>query len=511
MYSKILSAVVKGLDVSLVEVEMDVSDGLPYFQIVGSASTEVKEAGERVKTAIKNIGLRLPGKRIVGNLTPANIKKVGTAFDLPLAITMLASHGIINPEKLNGILVMGEVGLDGNIHKVEGVLPVINHGKNAGIHTFIIPKANVKEGAVIEGVSIYGMEHLTEVLEHFKGNMKAPEDAFDFEKSQKDATETTLDFGDIQGQEFVKRAAQVAVAGNHNLLMIGPPGSGKSMIARRIPSITPPMTFQESMDISQVYSIMGMLQNNRPLIYQRPFRSVHHTITKTALVGGGNKVKPGEISLAHEGVLFLDELAEFQKPVLEVLRQPLEDNKIRITRANGSYDFPAKFMLVAAMNPCPCGNYPDRNRCTCTEHQITSYLGKISQPLLDRIDLCLDVPKVEYETLVGREKTMDSESMKEEVKNAIQIQKKRYAKENFSYNADIPSNRMDEFCYLDEESQELMKLAYKKLNLTARTYYKILKVARTLADMEEKENIQKEHIQEAIGYRMIERKGDAVL
>lgn len=506
LYSKILSAVVRGLEVTFVDVEIDVSEGIPYFQIVGSVSTEVKEAEERVRTALKNIGEGLQGKRIIGNLTPANIRKVGAAFDLPLAIAILASYGRIDREKLKGILVMGEVGLDGSIYPVEGILPVINRGKKEGIYTFMIPKGNVKEGAVVEGVTIYGVESLQDVMNYFKADALKPEQCLDFLKLQSELPKSELDYGDIQGQEFVKRAVQVGVAGSHNMLMIGPPGSGKSMIAQRIPTITPPLSFEESMDISQVYSIMGLLENKRPLIYKRPFRSVHHTTTKTALVGGGNKVRPGEISLAHEGILFLDELPEFPKAVLEVLRQPLEDNKIRITRTSGSYEFPAKIMMVAAMNPCPCGNFPDINRCNCSDHQISSYLGKISQPLLDRIDLCLEVPKVEYETLVDKKASLDSATMKIQVEQAIAIQKERYKGESFSCNANIPSNRMEEYCFLDENCQELMKSAYDRLDLTARTYYKILKVARTLADMEGVEKISTAHIHEAIGYRMIDKK-----
>lgn len=506
MYSSILSAVVNGLEVTLVDVEIDVSEGMPYFQIMGSVSTEVKEAGERVKTALKNIGEGLKGKRIIGNFTPANIRKVGASFDLPLTIAILASYGRIKGEKLKNIIVMGEVGLDGTIYPVDGVLPVINHGKKQGITTFMIPKDNVKEGAVVEGVTIYGVENLNEVLQHFKRGDLEAEENLEFLSLQSEIVEGGLDYGDIHGQEFVKRAVQIGVAGSHNMLMIGPPGSGKSMMAQRIPTITPALSFEESMDISQVYSIMGLLQNDKPLIYERPFRSVHHTTTKTALVGGGTKVRPGEISLAHEGVLFLDELPEFPKAVLEVLRQPLEDNKIRITRASGSYDFPAKIMLVAAMNPCPCGNYPDVNRCSCTEHQIASYLGKISQPLLDRIDLCLEVPKVEYETLVDKREGLDSATMKIQVERALAIQKERYKDEIFSCNANIPSNLMEQYCPLDKECQELMKNAYEKMDLTARTYYKILKVARTLADMEDAQEIGMVHIHEAIGYRMIDKK-----
>lgn len=506
MYSSVLSATVNGLEVTLIQVEMDVSNGLPSLQIVGSVSTEVKEAGERVRTAIRNLGYQLPAKRIMGNLTPANVRKAGSAFDLPIAITILASHGLIKGEKLTGYLLMGEIGLDGSIHPVDGILPVINFAKKQGITKFIIPQGNIKEAAVVEGVTIFGGNNLVEIVGHFTKKELQPQENLSYHKLKEINQLNTIDYGDIQGQEFVKRAVQIAVAGHHNMLMIGPPGSGKSMIAKRIPTITPSLNFEESIDISQVYSIMGLLENDRPLIFQRPFRSVHHTITKIGLVGGGNKVRPGEISLAHEGILFLDELPEFPKAVLEVLRQPLEDQSIRIIRSNGSYEFPANLMLVAAMNPCPCGNYPDLNRCSCTEVQINNYLGKISQPLLDRIDICIEVPKVEYQTLITKKTALDSKTMREQVITAIHIQKERYEGLSFHSNANIPSPLIQDFCELDEESEALMKRAYKKLNLTARTYYKILKVARTIADMEEEVCILPIHIQEAIGYRMIDKK-----
>lgn len=506
MYSSILSATVNGLDVTLIEVEMDVSNGLPSLQIVGSASTEVKEAGERVRTAIRNLGYNLPAKRIMGNLTPANVRKVGSGFDLPIAITILSSHGLISVEKIKDYLVMGEIGLDGSIHPVDGVLPVINYAKKQGVNKFIIPEGNIKEGAVVEGVSIYGVNNLVDVVGHFTNKILKPHKNMCFQKLKEISATSNMDYSDIQGQEFVKRAVQIAVAGHHNMLMIGPPGSGKSMIAKRIPTITPSLNFEESVDISQVYSIMGLLENNRPLIFNRPFRSVHHTITKIGLVGGGNRVRPGEISLAHEGVLFLDELPEFPKAVLEVLRQPLEDQAIRIIRNNGSFEFPANIMLVAAMNPCPCGNFPDLNRCSCTDVQISNYLGKVSQPLLDRIDICMEVPKVEYHTLITPKQSLNSKTMKEQVVRALEIQKQRYEGLAFHTNSNIPVPLIQEFCELSNEGELLMKKAYQKLNLTARTYYKILKVARTIADMEEEENILPIHIQEAIGYRMIDKK-----
>lgn len=501
-----LSAVVKGLDVTIVHVEMDVSNGLPSFQIVGSVSGEVKESGERVRTAIKNLGYQLPPKKVIGNLTPGNIRKVGVGFDLSIAISMLAAYGIIPEERIKNVLALGEVGLDGGIRGVNGVLPIVNHGKKQGITQFMVPRKNAKEGAMIDGVQILGVHNLKEVIEHFKGKLVEPMEGNDFLTWQQSCEEVQLDYSEIQGQEHVKRAVEIAVAGQHNFLMVGPPGSGKSMVAKRIPTIQPSLNIEESMEISRVYSVVGMLEERNPFVIQRPFRNVHHTITKTALIGGGNVVKPGELSLAHGGVLFLDELPEFNKGVLEVLRQPLEDKSIRIIRSKGSYEFPANIMLAAAMNPCPCGNYPDLNRCSCTEFEINRYLNKISQPLLDRIDICVEVPRVEYDILKGREKSLDSATMKARVVLARERQWKRFEHTDIKSNEGIPSRLIEEYCPLDGNCERLMQLAYKKMDLTARTYYKILKVARTIADLEGEENINEMHIGEAISYRVIDKK-----
>ncbi len=506
MYSSILSATVQGLEVTIINVEIDVSNGLPSFQLVGSASAEVKEAGERVRTAIKNLGYQLPAKKVVGNLTPANIRKAGVGFDVAIAIAMLASFGLIENEKIKDILALGEVGLDGSIHSVKGVLPIVHHGIKSGIKQFIVPKCNAQEGAMIPGAEVYGVETLEEVIAYFKGDGISKEVYNDFCLTLQGIKNTELDYSDIQGQEHVKRAIEIAVSGNHNLLMIGSPGSGKSMMAKRIPTILPDLTLEESMEISRIYSIVGLLDPLQPLMVQRPFRNVHHTITKTALIGGGGVVKPGELSLAHGGVLFLDELPEFNKSVLEVLRQPLEDKKICITRNKGNYEFPANIMLIAAMNPCPCGNYPDLNKCSCTEYEISRYLSKISQPLLDRIDISVEVPRVEYKMLKDKKKTLDSSTMKAHVSVAISRQKKRFEGTTIISNEDIPTTQIEKYCRLNPECEEIMRLAYEKMNLTARTYYKILKVARTIADMDDAEVIEQVHIREAIGYRMLDKK-----
>ncbi len=501
-----LSAVVKGLDVTIICVEMDVSNGLPSFQIVGSASSEVKEAGERVRTAIKNLGYQLPAKKVIGNLTPGNIRKGGVGFDLSIAISMLAAYGIISNDAIKNVLALGEVGLDGGLRGVKGVLPIVNYGKKKGITQYILPKINAKEGAMIEGVTIYGAENLSEVIEHFMKREIQKTERSSFSLLQKAEEVYGVDYNEIHGQEHVKRAVEIAVAGKHNLLMIGPPGAGKSMVAKRIPTVQPSLSIEESMEISRIYSIVGMLESEKPFMLQRPFRNVHHTITKTALIGGGNIVKPGELSLAHGGVLFLDELPEFNKSVLEVLRQPLEEKKINIIRNKGSYEFPADIMLVAAMNPCPCGNYPDLNRCSCTEYEINRYLSKISQPLLDRIDICVEVPRVEYDVLKRKEKSLGSSTMKGRIQQARVIQSRRYANTKIASNEGIPTKKIEEYCKLSKECEALMQLAYTKMDLTARTYYKILKVARTIADLDEKEMIEDIHIREAIGYRMIDKK-----
>lgn len=501
-----LSAVVQGLEVTIICVEMDVSNGLPSFQIVGSASTEVKESGERVRTAIKNLGYQLPAKKVIGNLTPGNIRKGGVGFDLSIAMSMLAAYGIVDGDKIKNVLALGEVGLDGNIHGVKGVLPIVSYGKKQGVTEFILPKKNAKEGAMIEGVRIYGADNLEEVIKHFSGMPIPQEEKQDFFLERLNERVLELDYNQVQGQEHVKRAIEIAVGGQHNLAMIGAPGSGKSMMAKRIPTIQPNLTLEESMELAQIYSIVGMLEAEQPFMYQRPFRNVHHTITKTALVGGGNVVKPGELSLANGGVLFLDELTEFNKGVLESLRQPLEDKKIQITRSKGSFEFPANIMLVAAMNPCPCGNYPDMNRCSCTDFEINRYLSKISQPLLDRIDICVEVPRVEYKVLKKKDNGLSSATMKEKVLIARKRQEERFRGSTILANEGIPTPLIEKYCKLNADCEALMQLAYSKMNLTARTYYKVLKVARTIADMEDMNEINENHIREALGYRMIDKK-----
>lgn len=501
-FGTVFSAAINGLDVELIQVEADISNGLPMFHMVGYLSAEVKEAAERVRTAIKNIEIQLPAKKTIINLSPGDVKKRGASFDLPIAVSVMAALNEIDSRMLEKTLIIGELSLDGAVQKVAGVLPIVREAKRQGFQTCILPWQNVWEGTIIEGIKIIGIEHLKEAylyLGHKKIDIKeSPK--IEIVESKKEMP----DFKDVRGQSILKRAIEVAVAGGHNLLLLGPPGSGKSMAAKRIPGILPTLSFEESMEITKIYSVIGMLEKEHPLIRNRPFREVHHSISKTALIGGGRIPKPGEISLAHKGVLFLDELAEFQKPVLEALRQPLEEKNIRITRNQSTHVFPAECMLVSALNPCPCGNYPDYERCACTLAQIQRHLGKISYPFLNRMDICVEVPKVPYQYLKSTKESEPSSIIKERVERARQKQLKRYGFD--CTNTMLNPSQIQEFCSLQREEEQLMEQAFQTLELTARTYHKVLKVARTIADLDDSEKIKKEHLREAIGYRSVDKK-----
>lgn len=506
-FSTVLSAAIQGLHVEMIHVEADVSNGLPMFHMVGYLSSEVKEASERVRTAIRNLGVQLPAKKMVVNLAPATVRKKGASFDLPIALAVLASMGSFPEEQLKDTMVVGELGLDGSVKEVAGVLPIVMRAKEEGCRRCILPAQNVREGALVKGMEILGVEHLMEACRYMNGERRlGAQSGRIYCEAIKDPGEALTDYADIQGQEAVKRAVEVAVAGGHNLLLVGPPGSGKSMMAKRVPTILPPLTLEESMEITKIYSVLGMVDKEHPLVTGRPFRSVHHTVTKAALIGGGAFPVPGEISLAHGGVLFLDELAEFQKPVLEVLRQPLEERQIRITRSQGNFVFPANFILVCAMNPCPCGNYPDFNKCTCTPPQIRQYLGRVSQPFLDRIDICTEAPRIQYEALTQNRRQESSAEIRSRVCRARKVQQERYEGRRIWTNSMLGVNELKEFCSLGQSEERLMRQAFVSLGLTARTYHKILKVARTIADLDGSRRIRECHLKEAVSYRTMDKK-----
>lgn len=505
MVNRVKTGTIIGLNAYEVWVETDVVNSLPSISIVGLPDASVNEARDRVKSAIKNSGYTFPAKKVVINLAPADLKKVGTSFDLPIAVGILIEEDVIEWEKVKEYAFIGELSLDGLIRGVNGVLPLVLGLKELGIKNIIVPKSNVKEAALIDGINVYGAEHLTDVVNHFI-ETKIPHTKLDIKQylSKVSEQEYLYDFKNVKGQHKAKKALEIAAAGAHNMLMIGSPGSGKTLMAKCFPSILPPLELSEALELTKIYSICGLLKEDEPLMVKRPYRPVHHTASANGIIGGGTTPKPGEITLAHRGVLFLDEMVEFPRQVLEVLRQPLEDGEIVISRAKHSIKYPAKFMLLGAMNPCPCGYLGDKEKqCTCSDFQISRYLAKLSGPLLDRIDLQVDVPRLTPKELLNIDsEEEDSQTIRKRVVKARQIQIERYKNDGILTNSELTSELIKKYCKLDKSSEDILKMAIVKYQLSGRRYDRILKLARTIADLDNSGDIKQIHLMQALQYRM---------
>ncbi len=507
MLAKVKTCILQGLEGYIIDVEVDISNGLPQLSIVGLADMSIKESKERVRTAIKNSGFKFPLSRITINLAPANLKKEGSQIDLAIAVGILSATEVVENKDISEICFIGELSLDGKVNKINGALPIVISLRELGVKQVVIPLDNKEECGVLDGIEIIPVKSLSQAVSYLNGEIKIEPYKIETLSMFDEEEEFSERFEDIKGQEGAKRAMEIAAAGGHNILFIGPPGSGKTMISKRITSILPKLTFEESLEITKIYSISGLLEGNK-LIKKRPFRSPHHTTSPATLAGGGTTPKPGEVSLSHYGVLFLDEFPEFNKSAIEILRQPMEDGTVTVSRVNATLTFPSRFMLIGTMNPCKCGYFGDPlKECTCTQRSIDNYLSKISGPILDRIDLHTEVKPVKYSDLEKDNKDVEtSKDIRKRVNRARRLQVERYKGENIFSNAELGSRDIEKHCKLDESSRNLLELAFNNLGLSARAYNKILKVSRTIADLEESVSIKDKHIAEAIQYRSLDRK-----
>jgi Mg chelatase-related protein len=507
MLAKVKSYTLNGIEGYGVDVEVDINSGIPNVDMVGLPSTSTKESRERIRSAMKNSGFQYPIKRITVNLAPADTKKEGPTFDLPIAVAILAASEQLFSTNYKNYIMLGELSLDGKLREVCGVMPILISAYQNGAKKFIIPKDNAKEASYIEGIEVYAVDNLKEVADFLNGKLQLEAVPKTFYESVSKALKYDVDFADVKGQMTAKRALEIAVSGGHNVLMIGPPGAGKTMLARCVPTIMPDMTFEETIEVTKIHSIAGLLDRDVGILTARPFRTPHHTTTIPSLVGGGAKAKPGEVSLAHNGVLFLDEMPEYPRHALETLRQPLEDKRVTVSRVARTVEYPANFMLIASMNPCPCGNYGSKTaECRCTATQIHNYLGKLSGPLLDRIDIQIEVDNISYEEFSDKTHLEKSVDIKRRANETRRTQLNRFAGTGVTANAQMTNAQLKKFCALDDASEKLIERAFKKLNLSARATTRILKVARTIADMEGSENITAAHVAEAIQYRSLDRK-----